>query len=70
MVIDTDILIDHFHGNASAARFIKDALLFDLGDALIAATAQVTGSTLYTRNSRHFPMTDISVTVPYERGRA
>jgi predicted nucleic acid-binding protein len=129
MVIDTDILIDHFHGNASAARFIKDALLlgeplyisvatiaeilagmrsgeeeatedllslftvyladealarvagaylnqyaagkrFDLGDALIAATAQMTGSALYTRNLRHFPMTDISVRVPYERGRA
>jgi predicted nucleic acid-binding protein len=129
MVIDTDILIDHFHGNASATNFIQDALLsgetllisvatvaeilagmrpgeeerteallslftaypadealarvagvylnqypagkrLDLGDALIAATAKVSNSTLYTRNVRHYPMTDIPVRVPYERGRA
>lgn len=129
MVIDTDILIDHFHGNALATSFIKEALLvgetlyisiatvaeilagmrpgeearteallslftiysaneatarvagaylnqyaaknrFDLGDALIAATTKATSSILYTRNLRHYPMTDILVTVPYERGRS
>jgi predicted nucleic acid-binding protein len=127
MVIDTDILIDHFHGNASATTFIQDALLaghdlyisvatvaellagvrpgeeedteallslfkiypadeplarmaggylaryagshrLDLGDALIAATAQATKSELYTRNVRHYPMSDIVVKTPYERG--
>ncbi len=127
MVIDTDILIDHFHGNAAATAFIEDALLarqplfisiaavaeilagmrpgeeddteallalfsihtadeslarvagaylnqyaashrLDLGDALTAATAQVTGSELYTRNMRHYPMGDIVVRAPYERG--
>lgn len=128
IVIDTDILIDHFHGNAAATVFIEDALMtgqrlyisvatvaeilagmrpgeeedteallslfnvcpadeplariagaylnqyavshkLDLGDALTAATAQVTGSELRTRNLRHYPMSDIVVKVPYERGR-
>ena len=128
MIVDTDILIDHFHGNADATAFVREALLhgepllisiatvsellagmrpgeeedtnallslfriypadepiariaeaflnqygrqhrLDLGDALIAATAQATRSTLYTRNLRHYPMSEIAVKVPYERGR-
>lgn len=128
MVIDTDILIDHFHGNVQATSFVRDALLreqtlyisvatvaellagmrpgeeeatnallslfrvypadeavgrvagtflsqygrnfrLDLGDALVAATAQVTGGTLYTRNLRHYPMASIAVEAPYGRGR-
>ena len=128
MVIDTDILIDHFHGNVSATTFIWNALLqgnrliisvativeilagmrpgeqddteallslfttydadeelariagsylnrygrshrLDLGDVFVAATANATGSPLYTRNVRHYPMDDIQVIVPYERGR-
>jgi predicted nucleic acid-binding protein len=85
MVIDTDILIDHFHGNAAATVFIADEPLawmagaylnqyaaghgLDLGDALIAATARATASELYTRNLRHYPMDDIVVKAPYERGR-
>jgi predicted nucleic acid-binding protein len=127
MVIDTDILIDHFHGHAAATALIEDTLLagqpvfisiaavaeilagmrpgeegdteallalfnifpadetlariagaylnryaashrLDLGDALTAATANVTGSELYTRNVRHYPMNDIVVKAPYERG--
>jgi predicted nucleic acid-binding protein len=127
-LIDTDIAIDHFHGNRSARDFFEQALasgeplyisvvtltellasmrpneedltekllsLFtvieadtaigrkagtylrkysrshnlDLGDALLAATAALTGAELVTRNIKHFPMTDIQVVVPYERGR-
>jgi len=34
-------------------------------DALIAATAAEFGATLVTRDSTHFPMTDITVLVPY-----
>jgi predicted nucleic acid-binding protein len=128
MVIDTDVLIDHFHGNAAATDFIEQALIagqrlaisvaavaeilagmrpgeeadteallslfdvypadeeiariagaylnqyaashrLDLGDALTAATACVTGSELYTRNVRHYPMSDVVVRAPYQRGR-
>jgi predicted nucleic acid-binding protein len=128
MVIDTDILIDHFHDHKAATFFIKDTLLtgrelfisistvaeilagmrpgeeadteallslfticpadepiartagkylnqyaarhkLDLGDALIAATASHMGVELATRNVKHYPMTDIRVIVPYERGR-
>lgn len=127
MVIDTDILIDHFHGHA-ATNFVRQALLapeptyisiasvaeilagmrpgeeeateallslfrvypadeavarvagtylnqyakshrLDLGDALIAASACMTGGDLYTRNSHHYPMPDITIRIPYERGR-
>jgi predicted nucleic acid-binding protein len=127
-LIDTDIAIDHFHGNRSAREFFEDVLasgeplcisvvtltellagmrpdegeltekllgLFtvieadanigrkagaylrqfarshklDLGDALIAATTAVTSADLVTRNVKHYPMTDIRVLVPYERGR-
>jgi len=126
-LIDTDILIDHFHSNAAALSFMKDlsdtneqlvisavtvtellggmrlgeearteSLLglfdilpvdetigrqaaaylrafrrsrrIDLGDALIAAMALLHGAELFTRNVKHYPMTDITATVPYERG--
>jgi predicted nucleic acid-binding protein len=128
MIVDTDILIDYFHGSVHATEFVRGALLrgdvliisiatvsellagmrpgeeddtnallslfsiypadeslarvagaflnqygrqhrLDLGDALEATPAQVTGSTLYTRNLRHYPMAEITVQAPYERGR-
>lgn len=127
-LIDTDIAIDHFHGNQSAREFFAQALasgeplyisvvtltellagmrsgeeeltekllsLFtvidvdnaigrkaaeylrqysrshkmDLGDALIAATAAIMGAELATRNIKHYPMNDIQISPPYERGR-
>ena len=36
-----------------------------LGDAVIAATAFHTKSTLITRNRKHYPMSNIHVTIPY-----
>ena len=127
-LIDTDIVIDHFHGHAAALEYYTENLaagetlavsvitltevmaglrpgeeerterlfqLFaiqdvnepigrqaslylrqfrrshglELGDALIAATALHHGAELITRNLKHYPMTDITVVAPYERGR-
>lgn len=41
----------------------------ELGDTLIAATASLYDAELVTRNLKHYPMSDISVRAPYERGR-
>ena len=127
-LIDTDILIDHFHGHHAALAFISQELatgetlaisvvtlaelfggmrpgeetrterllaLFtvlgadeatarqagdylrqfrssyrlELGDALIAANAKLTRAEIVTRNRKHYPMPDITVVTPYERGR-
>lgn len=127
-LIDTDIVIDHFHGHAATLEYFAESLaageelaisvvtvaevlaglrpgeeerterllqLFsiqdvneaigrqaslylrqfrlshrlELGDALIAATALHHGAQLITRNLKHYPMTDITVVTPYERGR-
>lgn len=127
ILLDTDILIDHFHGHQAALDFIAQQLsagetvaisvvtvtefsggmrpgeaertrrllsLFtvlpidetvaqqagaylrafrrshrlELGDALIAATAHHHQATLHTRNLKHYPMADITVTAPYQRG--
>ncbi|MFZ0486762.1 MAG: type II toxin-antitoxin system VapC family toxin [Arenicellales bacterium] len=39
-----------------------------LPDALIAATAVKHGRTLYTLNRKHYPMPEVEVVVPYEKG--
>jgi len=36
-----------------------------MADAIIAATAKLTGSKLYTLNMKHYPMNDIEVIKPY-----
>lgn len=41
----------------------------ELADALIAATAFVAGAELVTRNVDDYPMSDVKVVVPYERGK-
>ena len=40
------------------------------GDAIIAATAKIMGSTLYSLNIERFPMTDINVKAPYNTSKA
>lgn len=128
-LIDTDVLIDHFHGHQAALDFMTQAVLtgeelavsvvtltellggmrlgeeertdrlldmfevldideqigrlaagylrqfrrthhLELGDALIAATANTRKAEVVTRNVKHYPMTDIRVVVPYERGKS
>ena len=39
MIVDTDILIDHFHGNADATAFVREALLH--GEPLLISIATV-----------------------------
>lgn len=40
----------------------------DLGDALIAATAKWLEIAVVTRNEKHYPMDDVVISVPYQRG--
>ena len=54
---------------AAYLREFRRSHQIDFGDALIAATALLYGAELYTRNVKHYPMTDIVVIAPYERGR-
>jgi predicted nucleic acid-binding protein len=41
----------------------------ELADAFIAATAVLNNAELVTRNEKHYPMTDVAVLVPYQRGQ-
>lgn len=41
----------------------------ELGDALIAATVAYHNAELVTRNRKHYPMQDILITIPYQRGK-
>jgi predicted nucleic acid-binding protein len=126
-LIDTDVVIDHFHGHQATLLFFANTLtsgeilaisvvtltellsgmrdgeekrteqlfsLFtilpineeigraagnylrqfrkshrlELGDALIAGTAAFHGAEVITRNLNHYPMSDIQVIAPYQRG--
>jgi predicted nucleic acid-binding protein len=62
--------VDELIGRQAAAylRAFRKSHKIDFGDALIAATARLQGAELFTRNKKHYPMDDITVTVPYERG--
>lgn len=125
-IVDTDILLDHFHGNQNAIDFVAAHVLraepltisaitvveimggmrpgeerrtaqllsqfdilavdagiarqagrflsahrnrrIDLTDAIIAATAYLRGLDIVTRNTRHYPMPEVLVIEPYQRG--
>lgn len=125
-IVDTDVLLDHFHGNKDAidyvaAHVMRDESLaisalsvaeimggmrpgeerqtahllsqfevltvdagiarqagrflnshrnsrVDLTDAIIAATAYLRGLDIVTRNTRHYPMPEVLVIEPYQRG--
>ncbi|MCA9994894.1 MAG: type II toxin-antitoxin system VapC family toxin [Anaerolineales bacterium] len=62
--------IDEAIGRQASAylRTFRRSHRIDFGDALIAATAFLYGAELFTRNVKHYPMSDIVVTLPYERG--
>ena len=66
-VLDVDEAIGRQAG--AYLRQFRHSHQLELGDALIAATAALHGAELVTRNAKHYPMTDVQVVVPYERGR-
>jgi predicted nucleic acid-binding protein len=51
---------------ATAAADIRSRTRMKLLDALILATAQVSGAILITRNTRDFPVTMPGIRVPYQ----
>ena len=51
-------------GGKYRQQFLKSHQL-QLADALIATTAKIHHAKLITLNTRHFPMTDITVEAPY-----
>lgn len=50
-------------------RQFRKSHKLELGDALIAASAKLNGADIVTRNVKHYPMSDVSVVAPYQRGR-
>ena len=66
-VLDVDEAIGRQAG--AYLRQFRHSHQLELGDAPIAATAALHGAELVTRNAKHYPMTDVQVLVPYERGR-
>ncbi len=54
---------------AGYLRQFRRSHRLELGDALIAATAAHHQAELVTRNVKHYPMPDVRIIVPYQRGR-
>ncbi|MBV6396844.1 MAG: Ribonuclease VapC10 [Anaerolineales bacterium] len=66
LVIDVDEAIARKAGEyLNQHRAVRK---MELADALIAATAFVTGAEVVTRNVKHYPMGDVQIASPYERG--
>ncbi len=66
LVIDVDEAIAHKAGEyLSQHRAVRK---MELADALIAATAFVTGAEAVIRNVKHYPMGDVQIASPYEHG--
>ncbi|GAB4578453.1 MAG: hypothetical protein Fur0022_11880 [Anaerolineales bacterium] len=49
-------------------RQFRKSHRLELGDALIAGTAFFHDAEVITRNLKHYPMRDIGVVAPYQRG--
>jgi len=49
-------------------RQFRHSHKLELGDVLIAATAKIHQAEIITRNNKHYPMSDIAIIVPYQRG--
>jgi predicted nucleic acid-binding protein len=54
---------------AEYLRQFRASHRLELGDALIAATAAIHSAEIITRNRKHYPMQDIAISTPYERGK-
>lgn len=67
----TVVAVTESIGRQAAAylRQYRQSHRLELGDALIAATATLSNAELITRNLKHYPMPDITIVAPYERGR-
>jgi len=66
-VVDVDNVIARRAGEY--LRHYSRSHNLELGDALIAATVAELDAELVTRNVKHYPMDNIRIMVPYERGR-
>jgi predicted nucleic acid-binding protein len=66
-ILDVDEAIGRKAGEY--LRQYRNSYRLELGDALLAATAAQTRAELVTRNRKYYPMSDIRVSSPYERGQ-
>ena len=48
-------------------EFRAQGVTLSIPDTIIAASAKMIGAELATLNTKHFPMTDISINKPYSR---
>ncbi len=66
MKLEVDEIIAHKAGEYLNRH--RPTTKMELADALIAATAFVAGAEVITRNLKHYPIGDVQIVAPYERG--